>query len=165
LARAGGGGRLRGAFGSASPGPAPRRTLLLGAGGFSILFFLVGISQWGFVTIPLLVAMGACGIVYTASSQTRLQLVAPPDLRGRVMSIYSLLQMGSTPVGGFLTGFLAERLGVSWAIALRATGCRFGVLVAALYARRMRGRMMEDGDLSATAPEREPVLAGSGRLV
>src|SRR5262249_10907488 len=84
-----------GGLGIAYSGRATRRALLLGAGGFSILFFLVGISQWGFVTIPLLVAMGACGIVYTASSQTRLQLVAPPDLRGRVMSIYSLLQMGS----------------------------------------------------------------------
>jgi MFS family permease len=156
-------GSLIGALGIAYTGRATRRTLLLGAGGFSVLLFLVGISQWGFVTIPLLVGMGMCGIVYTASSQTRLQLVAPPELRGRVMSIYSLMQMGSTPIGGFITGFLSDRYGVSFAIAVLAVGCLIGVLVAATYAHRMRGRMLEDVDVAAAPPEREPVLAGAGR--
>jgi hypothetical protein len=49
------------------------------------------------------------------------------------MSLYMLLIAGSTPIGGFLTGLMAEKLGVSTAIGINAAICGLGVAAGALY--------------------------------
>jgi MFS family permease len=115
-----------------------RRTslaVLLGAGlVFSILLVLVGLSRWLPITLVLLVLMGAVGIIYTASSNTSLQLRSPGALRGRVMSFYFLLFAGTTPIGGFLVGVLTARIGVQSTIILMGGICLLGVALASLYA-------------------------------
>jgi MFS family permease len=115
-----------------------RRTslaVLLGAGlVFSILLVLVGFSRWLPITVVLLVLMGAVGIIYTASSNTSLQLRSPGALRGRVMSFYFLLFAGTTPIGGFLVGVLTARIGVQPTIVLMGSICVVGVALASLYA-------------------------------
>jgi len=138
-------GSLVAALGVAYNGRPSRRTLLLGAAGFSALFFALGVSRWGFVSIPLLVALGVASIIFTSTAQTRLQLVSPPELRGRVMSIYSLLFMGTTPIGGLIIGVLAEHGGVRLMVVELAALCGLGVLLALLYMRRMRDRLLPDG--------------------
>jgi hypothetical protein len=50
-----------------------------------------------------------------AGSNTSLQLRAPDALRGRVMSLYTLLSGGVFPIGAFWVGFISEHWGVSWA--------------------------------------------------
>jgi MFS family permease len=115
-----------------------RRTslaVLLGAGlVFSILLVLVGFSRWLPITLALLVLMGAVGIIYTAGSNTSLQLRSPGALRGRVMSFYFLLFAGTTPIGGFLVGVLTARIGVQPTIILMGSICATGVALASLYA-------------------------------
>ena len=115
-----------------------RRTsmvVLLGAGLiFSVLLVLVGLSRWLPITLALLVLMGAVGIIYTASSNTSLQLRAPGALRGRVMSLYFLLFAGTTPIGGFLVGVLTAHVGVQPTIVLMGSICLVGVALASLYA-------------------------------
>ncbi|MGO8949152.1 MAG: MFS transporter [Ktedonobacterales bacterium] len=113
--------------------------LLLGAGFvFSVLLVLVGLSRWLPLTLALLVLMGASGIIYTASSNTSLQLGAPGELRGRVLSLYFLLFAGTTPIGGFLVGVLTEKMGVQPTIVLMGSICVLGVVAAMVYAWRTR---------------------------
>ncbi len=115
-----------------------RRTserVLLGAGLiFSLLLIAVGFSSWLPLTLTLLVLMGATGIVYTATSNTSLQMTAPGPLRGRVLSLYFLLFAGTTPIGGYLVGLLSARFGVQPTIVLMGTICTLGVLGACYYA-------------------------------
>ncbi len=117
-----------------------RRTslaVLLGAAFiFSVLLVLVGLSTYLPLTLLLLVLMGATGIVYTASSNSGLQLRAPGMLRGRVMSLYFLLFAGTTPIGGFLVGVLTARFGVQPTIVLMGIICVLGVAGTSLYAWR-----------------------------
>jgi MFS family permease len=54
-------------------------------------------------------------------------------LRGRVMGLWMLLFAGSTPFGGYLTGFLAEEVGVREAIGFNAAMCAIGLAVALVY--------------------------------
>ena len=75
------------------------------------------------VLIPLLVALGAFSILFGSSANVHLQTVTPPALRGRVMSIYTLLFLGSTPIGSMIVGTLAEQQGVQIAIAEMALCC------------------------------------------
>jgi MFS family permease len=67
------------------------------------------------VAVPMLFLTGVSGIMLVASCNTALQLAAPDALRGRVMSLYTLIFGGSFPIGAFLVGWISERWGVSTA--------------------------------------------------
>ncbi|HZQ35099.1 MAG TPA: MFS transporter, partial [Dehalococcoidia bacterium] len=70
------------------------------------------------------------------TANTTLQLTAPPALRGRVISIYVLLQTGLTPFGGAASGYLADRFGVPPTLGLQALLCGLGLCLALLYRAR-----------------------------
>jgi len=68
-----------------------------------------------------LVAMFGAGlgaISMAATANTTIQLTVPDELRGRVMSVYTTVFAGSTPLGGLVAGTLASRLGVAEAIGI-----------------------------------------------
>src|SRR5262249_30337569 len=45
-----------------------------------------------------------------------LQLAAVPEMRGRVMALWALAWMGSTPIGGPIVGWLAQEFGPRWGL-------------------------------------------------
>ena len=53
--------------------------------------------------------MGLSQIMYTADTNTTLQMLVPDELRGRVISLYQLMFSGTTPVGSLITGAVIER--------------------------------------------------------
>ena len=113
-------GALVSALAIASRKQVTRRTLFAGGAAFGVLLGIVAFSQWYAVTLLFLLLLGFANTIFAATANTSLQLGTPDHLRGRVMSLYMLLFAGSTPIGGFLTGFMAEHLGVSTAIGLNA---------------------------------------------
>ncbi len=118
---------------------AGEKQILIGGGVFSLLLILVGLSHWYALTLFLLMLMGVSGIIFTASANTRLQLLSPGHLRGRIMSLYVLLFAGTTPLGAFLLGNVAERLGVQQAIVLFGILSATGVALSVLYRLRSAG--------------------------
>ena len=58
--------------------------------------------------IPMLALLGAAAVTFAATINSTLQLAVAPKMRGRVMALYSVVFLGSTPIGGPLTGWLAE---------------------------------------------------------
>ncbi|MES1239898.1 MAG: MFS transporter [Chloroflexota bacterium] len=64
--------------------------------------------------------VGVGGISMAATANTVVQLAVPDRLRGRVMSVYTTVFAGSTPVGGLVTGAIASSVGVAFAIGLGA---------------------------------------------
>ncbi len=135
-------GSLVAALGIAYSRRADERQIVFGGLVFSLLLILVGLSHWFAVTLILLILMGFFGIIFTASANTRLQLLSPGYLRGRVMSLYVLLFAGSTPIGAFLMGNVAEKLGVQAAIVLFGAISAAGVVLALLY--RLRGGSLSE---------------------
>lgn len=131
-----GAGAVTAALLVASRRDATEKALRNAALGFTLLLLLVALSSWFAVTAGLLVLLGAFSTTFSATANTRLQLTTPPELRGRIMSIYSFLFMGTTPIGGLTLGALSERFGVQAALAICAGLCGLGVLGAAVYARR-----------------------------
>jgi MFS family permease len=63
---------------------------------------------------------GAAGIAFLSATMTALQLHSIPVMRGRVMALYSILFLGSTPIGGPLAGWIAQVFGTRWSIGLGA---------------------------------------------
>jgi predicted MFS family arabinose efflux permease len=84
----------------------------------------------------VLVALGWFSITLTATANSRLQIITPPQLRGRVMSLYTMLFMGTTPIGSIVLGTLADRQGVRIATAEVAVICGLGTIAGLLYLRR-----------------------------
>jgi MFS family permease len=117
--------------------PTSRRILFGGIGFSTLLLGLALTSSW-IVMLPLLVVMGGFSILFSSTANVRLQMLTPPNLRGRVMSIYMLTFMGSAPIGSLIVGTLAERQGVQMAVADMAIVCFLGIGAALLYQRRVR---------------------------
>ena len=74
--------------------------LLVGAAGFSSSCSVLALSTLWLTMTPVLVALGAMQHhLFTTTANSRLQFVTPPELRGRVMSLYTFALLGSTPIG------------------------------------------------------------------
>ncbi len=70
--------------------------------------------------IPMLALLGAAAVTFAASVNSTLQLAVEPAMRGRVMSLYSVVFLGSTPIGGPLSGWLSEAYDPRVALLLAA---------------------------------------------
>ncbi len=78
--------------------------------------------------IPVLALLGAAAVTFAAAINSTLQLVVEPEMRGRVMALYTVVFIGSTPIGGPLVGWISEAYDPRWALALAALS---GLLAAA----------------------------------
>jgi MFS family permease len=58
--------------------------------------------------VPALMLLGAAAVTFAATVNSTLQLAVAPEMRGRVMALYSVVFLGSTPIGGPLAGWLAQ---------------------------------------------------------
>jgi MFS family permease len=75
------------------------------------------------LSAALLLPAGFTLMVHMGASNTLIQMMIPDALRGRVMSIYSMMLMGMAPIGALLAGALAHKLGAPLTVALGGTGC------------------------------------------
>ena len=66
-----------------------------------------------FWAIPL----GAGGAAMIAGANTIITQEAPPDMRGRMLALTAVAFLGSTPIGGPITGWVADYISVSWSLA------------------------------------------------
>lgn len=96
--------------------------------GFSICLMLFAASRLFWLSAALLVPAGFFLIGQMASSNTLVQTIVPDHLRGRVMSVYSMMFIGMAPFGALLAGTIAHALGAPWTIALGGTACFAGGL-------------------------------------
>jgi predicted MFS family arabinose efflux permease len=126
-----------------------RLRLLLGAAtAFVLLLLFVGLSKTAVLTATLMFMIGFAGVLIMTTANTRLQLRVPGHMRGRVMAMYGLLFIGTTPISSLLIGQLAERVGVQTTILCMAALCAAGLGAGALYMRRAA-----------------PMTGGPGRMV
>ncbi len=82
-----------------------------------------------FLSGMALILAGISSIYFTSLGNTILQLSSSPQMRGRVMSFWSIAFLGSTTIGGPAIGWFAEVAGDRWGLALGG----FAAIVAGLY--------------------------------
>ena len=88
---------------------------------------------------------GAGAIWMAANGNTLIQSTVPDELRGRVMSVYTTVFAGSTPVGGIIAGALASALGAAAAIGIGGAATIVVGAVALAWLRRHRARAAAAG--------------------
>jgi len=89
------------------------------------------------VSLVAMFVVGLGGIAMAATGNTTIQMTVPDHLRGRIMSVYTTVFAGSTPIGGLLTGVLASAVSVPFAIAVGGAGSLIVGLAGYAWYRRM----------------------------
>jgi MFS family permease len=112
------GGSLAGALYAASRVEPTRRLLVGSALAFGILTLLAAAAPNAVIAGVLLTAVGLAVMLFLATANTTLQLNSEPAMRGRVMALYGLVFLGSTPVGGPLLGWISEHWGARFGLGL-----------------------------------------------
>jgi MFS family permease len=150
-----GGGAVISALFLAARRSVTRQQLFISGAAFALVLGAVAASQWFIVTFVARIAMGLALTAFATTANTAMQLATPDHLRGRVMALWMLLFAGSTPFGGYITGFLADRIGVQEAIGFNAGMCALGVVLAGAYYVTHRREISRTADASrpAAVPE------------
>lgn len=120
--------------------------LLVGAAGlFGIFQTLAAVAP----SLPLqllpLVFLGMASVTFSASVNSTLQLQVDPAMRGRVMALYSLVFLGSTPIGAPLVGWIASVAGPRVGMAIGGIAALVAAAGAAWFYRRIAQRRDADG--------------------
>ena len=116
-------------------------TMVLAATGFGLALGLAALAP----SLPLeLFALGLVGgasISFMATGNSTLQLTSPPEMRGRVMSLWFVAFQGSTPIGGPIVGAVMAGFGPRAGLGLGAVTCLVAVLIG-IVAIRASGKRL-----------------------
>jgi MFS family permease len=115
---------------------------------FGVTLLVAAITPTLEIAIVVLVLVGFFSINMTAIANTTIQLESRPDMRGRVMALWSMAIFGSTPIGGPLIGFIGEHFGARWGLV---TGGVATIMAAAFAARTLS----KSGMLRTVSPQIE----------
>ena len=100
--------------------------------GVGLITFSFSRALW--LSLLLLPFVGAGMMVVMASTNTILQTIVEDDMRGRVMSFYTMAFLGTAPLGSLLAGFAADRIGPTRTVTLGGVAC---ALAAVVFAARL----------------------------
>ncbi|MGH2775263.1 MAG: MFS transporter [Actinomycetota bacterium] len=123
-------GTVLGALFAASRKYPTRKTLIYSAMAYGVLIVIAGLAPTVSLEMVALVPMGAAGIAFVATANSTLQLNAKESMRGRVMALYSVVFLGSTPIGSPIVGWIGETFGVRAGFFISGFAC----LLASAYA-------------------------------
>jgi MFS family permease len=103
---------------------------------YGVLIIAFAMSRVLWLSAALLFFTGAALMVVFSTVTSLVQLIAPNEMRGRVMSIYMLAFRGGMPLGSLLSGYLATFIGAPLVIALNGA---LLIVVAAYFLVRSHG--------------------------
>jgi len=113
-----GGGAVLGGLISAARSRPRARALCLAAIGWGIAILAAAVAPGMALELAALVFVGYGSITFNALAKTTLQLTARPEMRGRVMALWALAWLGSTPIGGPIVGWAGQAIGARWALVI-----------------------------------------------
>ncbi|HMD44924.1 MAG TPA: MFS transporter [Acidimicrobiales bacterium] len=104
---------------------------------FGAMVLVVAVVPTEAATVVALVVMGACSIAFISTANATLQLGADPSMRGRVMALFAIAFLGSTPIGAPIVGWISDVTSPRVALAVGAVAT---LAASASLARRAFGR-------------------------
>ncbi len=140
LVSAMGAGSVLGALATGAHGRTDARLIGGAAFAFGLLALVAAAMPSLALEVPIVALMGASAVTFAAAINSSLQLSVAPEMRGRVMALYSVVFLGSTPIGGPLAGWLAEAYDPRAALLLAASAGLSAALVVRMSMARARAR-------------------------
>ena len=161
LAVAMGAGAIAGAIVTSARRRIGERLLVGAALGFGVFALLAAAAPTLAIEAIALAPLGAASVTLAAGINSTLQLAAEPHMRGRVMALYSIVFLGSTPIGGPIAGALSGAFGARAALVMAGAAALLagaGAWVAfrrAAAAQLSRPAPAEAEAVSEPAPDRD----------
>jgi MFS family permease len=144
-------GSVAGALATGARGRVSPRILVVAATGFGALELVAAAAPSLALQVLALIPLGAMTVTFAAGVNSTMQLAVNPAMRGRVMALYSVVFLGSTPIGAPLVGWLAEIAGPRAGMAL---GGGAALVAAALAMVAYRGKRLPSDAGVAILPAR-----------
>ena len=136
-------GSLAGALAGSWRRSRPSAYVVLGAAlGFGACAILVGLASPYWLVFALLLPTGFFAIFFAQSANQRVQLGSDPAFRGRVMALYILVFLGTTPLGALAVGWWAERYGAESAIWLGGLASLLAAFAGLTWQLRHHGEQL-----------------------
>lgn len=105
---------------------------------FGVVIGAAALAPVLWLELVLLVLVGAASVGFLSVGNSTLQLEAAPHMRGRVMALWAVAFLGSTPLGGPVAGAVAEHFGGRAGLLMGAIACLVAAGLGALVARGHR---------------------------
>jgi predicted MFS family arabinose efflux permease len=132
-------GSVAGALGAAR-NRAPRLRVVVGAAMAMSAAMLVAAAARSLVLeVVVLVLVGFFSLLYLSTTNSTCQLASSPEMRGRVMGVYSVIFTGSTPAGALLIGLVDQELGARWGFVVGGVPTLVAATVLGLVLWRRQG--------------------------
>jgi MFS family permease len=159
-------GSVAGALAAGARGRVSGGLLVGSSAAFGALMLAAAAAPALWTQLALLVPLVAVSVTFAAGVNSALQLAVDPLMRGRVMALYSVVFLGSTPIGAPLVGWLAEVAGPRAGLVVGGVAAMAAALAArAAFARVGAG---VDGspppDRHAARVRRSPAAARAARV-
>jgi MFS family permease len=111
--------------------------LVLGAAfAFAISMGIQAVMPTYLGYLLMCIPVGFASLTMLASANAAIQLSVAPELRGRVMSIYVMVLLGTTPLGSPVVGWIGETFGPRYAVLIGAVATLVVAVIATVWAAR-----------------------------
>jgi len=137
---------------AATGAPTPRRVVVVAAAFGATVLTASAMPTIGLVYL-VMPFVGVASVSMIALSNATLQLNSDPQLRGRVMALFSMSLLGTTPIGGPIVGWIGDQVGARFALVVGA--------IAAFAAAGFGYVSLRRAEMLVPA-ETEPVEVGRG---
>ncbi len=114
------------------------RVIAIATLGFGVALIAFTLAKIFWLSLLLLSMVGMGWMVLIAGCNTALQTLADDAMRGRVMSLFSMMLVGMAPFGSLLAGWFADRIGAPLVVTVGGTVCALAGLLFATQLPRLR---------------------------
>lgn len=137
-------------------------SLVRAAALFGVVILAAAMAPSLWMEVAVLVLVGAASINVLATGNTTLQLRSAPEMRGRVMALWAVAFLGTTPVGGPIIGFIGEHAGPRIGLGVGGLAALGAALLGWWTLLRVPGIGADGGELVAGDAPPSPALVGTG---
>ncbi|MDX3094469.1 MFS transporter [Streptomyces sp. ME19-03-3] len=136
-------GSVIGALLAARRGSSRMRLLVAAALGFGLLEAVAALAPTYWIFLALMLPIGVFGLTFNTTANASVQLATDPAMRGRVMSLFMMVFVGGTPLGGPLVGWVTDVFGarvgfLAGGLVAAAAAVGVGLVLARVGGLRLR---------------------------
>jgi MFS family permease len=135
-----GAGAVIGGLWTAARGKTGSRALTRAAIVFGICMTFASFAPFLGIEFVAIAVVGFASVTFLAMANSTLQLNTEPQMRGRVMALWAVAFMGSTPIGGPLIGWITSSAGARAGLGVGAASCFAAGIIGWLALRHMHSR-------------------------
>jgi MFS family permease len=135
-------GAVVGGLVTAARGQIGLRPMVFASFGFGAVIMFAALAPTLPIEFVALMMVGYGSVSFLAMANSTLQLSAAPQMRGRVMALWSVAFLGSTPIGGPIIGWITSVAGARVGLAIGGAACFAAAGFGLHAARRMRKRTL-----------------------